>query len=251
PESPLPPPYSFATYTVPADRTLSPLQGGNQIITRLVGSHPLWGHHLWNTARVLTDYLLEHSSLVKGKKILELGAGAALPSLVAALKGANQVTITDYPDQELLDNMQWNVDTNVPLDIRPQTHVKGFLWGADPTPLMNGPEDRYDLLILSDLVFNHSQHKALISSVNSLLSLDLPSNGEMTPCVLIFITHHRPHLADADMAFLPALAESGDGWGYEQVVTEWTGVMFDEDPGDEKLRGTVKGFRAWRRRKEA
>ena len=49
------------------------------------------------------------------------------------------------------------------------------------------------------------------------------------------------------MAFLSALEQSGDGWGYEQVVEEWAGAMFEDDPGDERLRGTVKGFRAWRK----
>jgi hypothetical protein len=46
PESPLPAPYSFATYDVPQDVDLE-LEGGRRhVITRLVGSHPLWGHHL-------------------------------------------------------------------------------------------------------------------------------------------------------------------------------------------------------------
>ena len=48
------------------------------------------------------------------------------------------------------------------------------------------------------------------------------------------------------MAFLTNLADSGDGWAYERVVEEFAGAMFDEDPGDEKVRGTVKGYRAWR-----
>jgi nicotinamide N-methyltransferase len=48
------------------------------------------------------------------------------------------------------------------------------------------------------------------------------------------------------MAFFPALAESGDGWAYEQVVDEYAGAMFENDPGDATVRGTVKGWRAWR-----
>ena len=48
------------------------------------------------------------------------------------------------------------------------------------------------------------------------------------------------------MAFFPLLAESGSGWAYEQIVEEYAGAMFEDDPGDEKTRGTVKGWRAWR-----
>jgi nicotinamide N-methyltransferase len=73
-----------------------------------------------------------------------------------------------------------------------------------------------------------------------------PAHTEPIPSILIFITHHRPHLAEKDMAFLSSLAESGTGWTYERVMEEWTGPMFDSDPGEERVRGTVHGFRAWR-----
>lgn len=90
--------------------------------------------------------------------MLELGAGAGLPSLTAAICGAEKVVITDYPDQSLVDNMTWNADVNVPSEIRGKVDVEGFVWGAKVDPLMekSGGEG-YDMLILSDLVFNHSQ----------------------------------------------------------------------------------------------
>lgn len=60
---------------------------------RLVGEHSLWAHHLWNASRVLADYFDSHPELVKGKNILELGGGGALPSLVAACNGAKKVSL--------------------------------------------------------------------------------------------------------------------------------------------------------------
>lgn len=94
------------------------------------------------------------------------------------------------------------------------------------------------------------QHPALISSVNSMLAPAAAGSASSdlanTPCLLIFFTHHRPHLAEADMAFFPALAESGNGWAYEKVADEFAGAMFENDPGDATVRGTVKGWRAWR-----
>jgi nicotinamide N-methyltransferase len=95
------------------------------------------------------------------------------------------------------------------------------------------------------------QHPALITTVNSLISSDLPpspsaSDPYPTPSILVFTTHHRPHLAEADLAFFPLLAKSGGGWAYEQIVSEYAGPMFPEDPGEEIVRGTVKGWRCWR-----
>ena len=46
--------------------------------------------------------------------VLELGAAAALPSMVAALNGARKVVVTDYPDPELVENIVYNVDHNLP-----------------------------------------------------------------------------------------------------------------------------------------
>ena len=58
---------------------------------RLVGQHSLWAHHLWNASKVLADYFDSHPDLVQSKRILELGAGGALPSFTAACNGAHRV----------------------------------------------------------------------------------------------------------------------------------------------------------------
>ncbi|GMK53710.1 hypothetical protein CspeluHIS016_0102960 [Cutaneotrichosporon spelunceum] len=230
--SPEPIPFSFASYTLPSGVTLP--SGESDVSIRLVGTHPLWGHHLWNTARVTTNYILAHPALTKGRRVLELGAGGALPSLAAALGGASFVAATDYNDASLLENIAFNVTANLGDELGGCVHAIGHTWGADVAPLMEGGP--YDLVILSDLAFNHSQHPALMRTLDATLAKD--------GVALVFLTHHRPRLADADMAFFPNLAKRG--YGYERVVEEYTGPMFQEDPGDERVRGTVHGFRCWR-----
>lgn len=42
--------------------------------------------------------------------MLELGAGAGLPSIVCALSGAKEVVVTDYPDADLVENLRYNID---------------------------------------------------------------------------------------------------------------------------------------------
>lgn len=58
------------------------------------------------------DYLLRHFD-VRNRKCIELGAGTALPSLMAALLGARHVTITDYPSAEFLETVRRNVAHNI------------------------------------------------------------------------------------------------------------------------------------------
>ena len=69
-----------ASYRRPSDGQLV------QLVTS--GRSPLWGHLVWNAARVIADYIDGNPALVLGKSVLELGAGAGLPAIVAALNGA-------------------------------------------------------------------------------------------------------------------------------------------------------------------
>jgi predicted nicotinamide N-methyase len=88
----------------------------SELELRLVGSHPLWAHYLWNAAKV--D---ENKDLCRNKSVLELGAGAALPSIIASANGATKTVVTDYPDQELIDNIEYNIKSNLPTQCENQS----------------------------------------------------------------------------------------------------------------------------------
>ncbi|KAF8737665.1 hypothetical protein AX14_012539 [Amanita brunnescens Koide BX004] len=135
-----------------------------QIAVRLVGSHPLWGHYLWNAARAFATYLDQNPLLYRHQSVLELGAGGGLPGIVTAKNGARKVVLTDYPDAELLENLRYNVQANVPDTLRDLVDVEGYIWGQQVSPLLDLLPDSavqsgkgFDLIILSDLIFNHSQ----------------------------------------------------------------------------------------------
>jgi predicted nicotinamide N-methyase len=51
------------------------------------------------------------STVVHEKTVLELGAGAGLPSMICALNGAARVIVTDYPDVDLIDNLRFNINS--------------------------------------------------------------------------------------------------------------------------------------------
>lgn len=224
--------HTYVKYTTLNGQTLS---------LRLVGHNPLWGHHLWNGARTVSNYLERNAaSLINDNTVLELGAGAGLPSLVCALNNAKYVVVTDYPDQDLIDNIEHNIST-LPRYSEPYNiHAEGYLWGASTTKLIQhlpSPEQTagFDILILADLLFNHSEHSKLISTVQQCLKRSPESQA------LLFFTPYRPWLLDKDLAFFDLAKEAGIRVDkiLEEVMEK---VMFEEDPGDEKLRRTVLGY---------
>ncbi|KAL8952754.1 MAG: hypothetical protein Q9222_001339 [Ikaeria aurantiellina] len=217
------------------------LQTGQTLKLRLVGHNPLWGHHLWNGAQVVTDYLHEHvDHLVKGKNILELGAGAGLPSLAAAIWGAKNVVVTDYPDEDLVENMRVNIDAA--RDVLPESSnivAKGHVWGASAEPLLSciasGSGGGFDTLILADLLFNHSQHAALVATIQATLARSPSATA------LVFFTPYTPWKYDKDMAFFE-IARNGVFRVTKVVERVMDKLMFKDDRGDEMMRRTVFGY---------
>ncbi|GAA5958461.1 hypothetical protein JCM3765_007885 [Sporobolomyces pararoseus] len=260
------------------------LYGSEEVEVGLVSGHPLWGHILYPAAIALAQFLELHASTLlhapdgsrgknKGKNVLELGAGGGLPGLVAALEGAGQVVISDFPDAALVKNLEQNVEINInssastSKDQIAETRAAGFTWGSSPDQLFSSLKDsassKFDLILLSDLVFNHSQHLALLktclscisppsstksnvqSSTNpSLPSIDLTSELStpiQTPAVLCFFSHHRPKFVEADLQILELAKENG--WNVQKVWEDKNaGPAFPEDDGDLTIRGTVHGY---------
>lgn len=263
----------FVCECVTSIYTLRRWENEVQIRNRLTS---LQGHLLWQAGRVLATYLTTHRQrLVQARSVLELGAGAGLPSLVCALNGAATVVCTDYPDLELVKNLKINVDEVKRLmseeKNEPDCNIiaDGYLWGADVAPLLKHlikstlNDSKFDLLVLGDLLFNHSEHNKLLLSVRRTLARRADARA------LVFFTPYRPWLFEKDMAFFDLarrvgsssrqksvngeeidekqkeeemrMAEDGHGAFVAEKVLEHVmdEVMFEEDRGDELLRRTV------------
>ncbi|KAH8591604.1 putative methyltransferase-domain-containing protein [Bisporella sp. PMI_857] len=212
------------------------LTSGRTLSLRLVGHNPLWGHHLWNAGRLISTYIEKNTSLIMNKTVLELGAGAGLPSLVCVLLGAKKVVVTDYPDPDLVSNLRMNIESLELPDSEERIAAEGFCWGADARPLLShisGPG--FDILILADLLFNHSEHSKLIATIQTTLAKTSDAKA------LVFFTPYRPWLYEKDMAFFDLVKEAG--FTVEKILEEkLEKVMFEKDPGDEELRRTVFGY---------
>lgn len=177
-------------------------------------------------------------TIVRGKTVLELGAGAGLPSLVSAVLGAREVVVTDYPDLDLIENLRYNIEHCSALAEKSNIVAEGFLWGSSIASLTaHLPPDchGFDLLILADILFNHSEHAKLLTTLRDCLKKTADS------LALVFFTPYRPWLLNKDLNFFE-LARA-DGFVVTKVVErKMDKVMFENDPGDETLRRTVFGY---------
>jgi nicotinamide N-methyltransferase len=80
------------------------------------------------------------------------------------------------------------------------------------------------VLILADLLFNHSEHAKLIKTV------ELTLKKSPTSKAYVFFTPYRPWLLEKDLAFFDLAREAGFTVvkTLEKVMDK---VMFEEDPG--------------------
>lgn len=196
------------------------------------------GHLLWNAGQVIAQYLEDNAQLVQGKTVLELGAGAGLPSLIAAILGAKKVVVTDYPDAELILNLRYNIEHCSALVNKAKIVAEGFLWGSPAEPLkahIGSQAEGFDLLVLADILFNHSEHTKLLATLRDCLKKSAEA------VALVFFTPYRPWLLEKDLNFF-AIARA-DGFVVNKIMERTMDkVMFENDPGDETLRKTVFGY---------
>lgn len=249
--------------------------------------HSLWGHKLWNAAKYLVKRMDQQRIQVRGKTVLELGAGLGVPSLAAYHNGASLVVVTDYPDADLLDIIQLNVDKNclavendapsllplpdatsgVPTSTTPMIPsppgrgrilVEPLLWGHAEhinkvLSYTNGKG--FDIILLSDILFNHVCNDDLAStvatmlgwrcSVNSTSGTSHPSFSYLgDPVAYCVFSHHRAHKQLDDLEFFDKLIAKG--LFYELIDQEDYPLMFPEDRGPVEVRQPVKVYRITR-----
>lgn len=179
------------------------------------------------------DYIDSHPEIVNGKSVLELGAGAGLPSIVAYLNGANCVVATDYPESQLIDALEMNINRNIAIVPRREIVACGHLWGHDVESILkqNSSGRRFDVIILCDLIFNHSQHANMLKTCVEALN-----DGGKAFCLF---SHHRPWLAQKDLEFFKIASADPFRFTVKQFQSQSMNVMFENDPGDEEVRKLV------------
>ncbi|OAA59466.1 hypothetical protein ISF_06401 [Cordyceps fumosorosea ARSEF 2679] len=220
----------------PPTQQVFTMRNGRAVTLHLVGASPTEANHLWNGAKVVSDYLEAQPSRVRGRTVLELGAASGLPSLVAGLLGARKVVMTDFPDPDLVANMQKNIDACDGASA--VVEAAGFVWGRDVAPLLarldGDGQAKFDVLILADLLFRHSEHGMLVRTIREAMARD----GGVA---YVFFTSYRPWKRDRDMKFFDVAREAGlEVVRVEERILDKP--MFENDPGDLDVQKTVNGF---------
>lgn len=220
------------------------LDDGTTINLHLVGHSPLEAHHLWNGSRVVSKLFERDPALVRNKTVFELGAGAGLPSLVCGVLGARRVVVTDFPDVDLVQNMQKNID-ECDAQLGGAAHAiaatvvpRGFVWGADVGPIaaeLPAGETRFDVLVLADLLFRHSEHAMMVKTIRESLKRERAAKA------FVVFTSYRPWLRHKDLNFFTLCRE--DGFVVEKILEQKLDKpLFENDPGDVDVQKTVTGW---------
>ncbi|XP_017161645.1 histone-arginine methyltransferase METTL23 isoform X2 [Poecilia reticulata] len=124
---------------------------------------PQYGMYVWPCAVVLAQYLWFHRDQLRGRAVLELGAGVGLPGVLAARCGA-RVSLSDGSDRpRCLENGRRSCAANGLRDVG----VLGLSWG-DVTPelLLLPPQD---VVLGSDVFYDPQDFEDVLVTFVCLL----------------------------------------------------------------------------------
>ncbi|KAL3468444.1 hypothetical protein BJX64DRAFT_282616 [Aspergillus heterothallicus] len=142
----------------------------------------LFAHILWSAGMVVADgFERAHDGnsdagmwKVKGETVLELGAGAALPSIIAALAGASALTITDHPSSPALgfsSAIAFNIKQNLPSSTASTIDVVPHEWGKlSDDPWAVSRKASYSRIIAADCYWMAPQHENLTRTMKWFLA---------------------------------------------------------------------------------
>ena len=153
----------------------------------LSARHSLWGHRLWNASLYLANLFDANPNFCKGKNILELGAGAGVPSLICALQGARKVIITDYGtsvDNDLITVIQRNIDTLVIGKKAVQEgilYAKPHVWGYP----VDGLVEPLDIFANHTLISASSKKKMNTKESDNVEGRKLEINNGTNHCLVL------------------------------------------------------------------
>ena len=133
---------------------------------------------MWNAARTLSERLARAPETVRGKTVLEVGAGVGTCGILAAKLGARSVTLSDF-EEPLLEALDRSVVEN---GCAATCSARALDWRRElerePTPTTNprraplADDEVFDVIIGSDVLYEREHVLALPACVDRRLAAD-------------------------------------------------------------------------------
>ena len=118
---------------------------------------------VWRASVVLSKFLTQNCALVRGKTVLELGAGTGLLGIACHKLGARIVS-TDHED--FLASSEQNFLLN---DIDPKMHCKALNWGCDIEQFLNDYDlTPPDVILGADIIYVEKTFDLLMKTLLEL-----------------------------------------------------------------------------------
>eukprot|EP00039_Didymoeca_costata_P023854 m.8542 g.8542 ORF g.8542 m.8542 type:complete len:313 (+) comp3915_c0_seq1:416-1354(+) len=134
----------------------------------LIGFNNTGNVCVWPSEEVLCYYILQHKSMLEGKRICELGAGmAGLAGFAAVSAGAEEVLLTDG-NEESVRNLSYNVTANSVMCNDKLVSTAKVVW--DRSDSYDSFRNKFDLLIAADCLFFTEVHIDLVHTIDTLLN---------------------------------------------------------------------------------
>ena len=121
-----------------------------------------YGLYTWPCAPVLAQWVWHHRSRLSGAKLLELGAGTALPGVLAAKCGAAVILSDSAQLTNCLNNTALSCRAN-----NVDVPIIGLTWGLFTPTLLSLPP--LDYIIASDCFYDPSVFEEILVTVSYLL----------------------------------------------------------------------------------
>ncbi|CAE6934432.1 EEF1AKMT3, partial [Symbiodinium sp. KB8] len=127
---------------------------------------------VWPSAHSMCAHLCAHPELVRGKRVVELGAGTGLVGLVCAALGASEVVLTDL--SQGLPLLKRNVQLNLGAlcDGGHSTSVAELKWGREAS--VQVAPTGCDIVIGCEVIYQHDDETAvaLVETMRHLAGKD-------------------------------------------------------------------------------
>ncbi|XP_019257224.1 PREDICTED: protein-lysine methyltransferase METTL21C isoform X2 [Nicotiana attenuata] len=150
---------------------------GMELLIQEFSFHQLNANLLWPGTFAFAEWLAQHTSWFRGRRIIELGSGTGALAIFLRKSFELDITTSDYDDPDIEENIAHNCRANGVLPALP--HIR-HSWG-DVFPIAD-PD--WDLIIASDILLYVKQYENLVKTLCFLLKSYKPKVNETDMCPL-------------------------------------------------------------------